>query len=244
MITTRFQKLGALVASLASILTLSSAAEAIVITGPGSSITTAAATGLPARSTTKNTSYITYGGTPFDIQSLNSVTINGLSLSGAKGQLAAKLTAFDVPSSTEVASVWLFSNFVASTAPSSSSSSISLGNYKFVPAAGYNQTWTASPTLASTPGTYSQFDTNFSTFNDFIGASFDSNTKWTLDITNGRSTNSGTGSFSSFSIDASPVPFESDAAPAGVVIVFGALMLRRKLQQRSAQKMSLELVNS
>jgi hypothetical protein len=51
MITTNFQKWGALVASLASILTLSSAAEAIVITsptGPSSgqyNITTAAATG-------------------------------------------------------------------------------------------------------------------------------------------------------------------------------------------------------
>ncbi|GCL41538.1 hypothetical protein [Dolichospermum planctonicum] len=43
---------------------------------------------------------------------------------------------------------------------------------------------------------------------------------------------------------ATPVPFESNAAPAGMAIVFGALMLRRKLQQRSAQKMLAESVDS
>ena len=43
---------------------------------------------------------------------------------------------------------------------------------------------------------------------------------------------------------ATPVPFESNAAPAGVAIVFGALMLRRRLQQRSAQKMLAESVDS
>jgi hypothetical protein len=66
-------------------------------------------------------------------------------------------------------------------------------------------------------------------------------TNWRLDLTNAA--NGGTGSFGSYSINAA-VPFESNAAPAGVAIVFGALMLRRKLQQRSAQKMSLESVNS
>ncbi|MCW9681377.1 hypothetical protein FJR41_011305 [Dolichospermum planctonicum UHCC 0167] len=43
---------------------------------------------------------------------------------------------------------------------------------------------------------------------------------------------------------ATPVPFESNAAPAGMAIVFGAFMLRRRLQQRSAQKMLAESVDS
>jgi hypothetical protein len=51
----------------------------------------------------------------------------------------------------------------------------------------------------------------------------------------------------SFQIDATaatPVPFESNAAPAGMAIVFGALMLRSKLQQRSARKMLANSVDS
>ena len=53
--------------------------------------------------------------------------------------------------------------------------------------------------------------------------------------------------FNSFQIDATaatPVPFETDAAPAGMAIVFGAFILRRRLQQRSAQKMLAESVDS
>ena len=237
MITTNFQKWGALVASLASILTLSSAAEAIVITSPTApsggqyNITTAAATGAPSR--TNVSVPISYTGTPFKIQSLNSVTINGLSLNGNKGRLTAKLTAFDVTSNSEIQSVSLFSTFTTT----GSSSALSLGNYKFVQ--DFGSIWA---TNSSVPGTYAAVDANQALLSDFSGLFFDSNTRWTLDIGNGRNTNSSTGSFSSFSIDASPVPFDSNAAPAGVVIVFGALMLRRKLQQRSAQKMSLESV--
>jgi len=240
MITTNFQKWGALVASLASILTLSSAAEAIVITsptGPSSgrySITSAPAIGAPAR--TNVAASLNYTGTPFEIQSLNSVTINGLSLTGSKGKLTAKLTAFDLANSTELLSMTLFGMFTSA----GSTSSLSLGDYKFTP--DFGSTWA---TNSSAPGTYMALDPSGMTFGDFAGYSFDSNTKWTLDVGNGRS--AGTGSFSSFSVDATAaaaVPFESDAAPAGVVIVFGALMLRRKLQQRSAQKMSLESVNS
>ena len=48
----------------------------------------------------------------------------------------------------------------------------------------------------------------------------------------------------SFQINATPVPFESNAAPAGMAIVFGAFMLRRRLQQRSPQKMLAESVDS
>ncbi|MBS9391803.1 MAG: hypothetical protein HEQ29_01085 [Dolichospermum sp. LBC05a] len=54
----------------------------------------------------------------------------------------------------------------------------------------------------------------------------------------------GRGSVTISDFSATPVPFESNAAPAGMAIVFGALMLRRRLQQRSAQKMLAESVDS
>ena len=54
----------------------------------------------------------------------------------------------------------------------------------------------------------------------------------------------GRGSVTISDFSATPVPFESNAAPAGMAIVFGAFMLRRRLQQRSAQKMLAESVDS
>ncbi|MFM6535406.1 MAG: hypothetical protein ACKPHQ_14210 [Dolichospermum sp.] len=54
----------------------------------------------------------------------------------------------------------------------------------------------------------------------------------------------GTGSVRINNFSVTPVPFESNAAPAGMAIVFGAFFVRRKLQQRSAQKMLAELVDS
>ena len=54
----------------------------------------------------------------------------------------------------------------------------------------------------------------------------------------------GRGSVTISDFSATPVPFESNAAPAGMAIVFGALMLRRRLQQRSAQKMLANSVDS
>jgi hypothetical protein len=64
---------------------------------------------------------------------------------------------------------------------------------------------------------------------------------------NGSGTYTASFNFNSFQIDATdatPVPFESNAAPAGMVIVFGAFMLRRRLQQRSARKMLANSVDS
>lgn len=54
----------------------------------------------------------------------------------------------------------------------------------------------------------------------------------------------GPGSVTISNFSATPVPFESNAAPAGMAIVFGAFMLRRKLQQRSARKMLANSVDS
>ncbi|MFM6268331.1 MAG: hypothetical protein ACKPFA_17795, partial [Dolichospermum sp.] len=55
---------------------------------------------------------------------------------------------------------------------------------------------------------------------------------------------SGAGNVTISNFSATPVPFDSNAAPAGMAIVFGAFFVRRKLQQRSAQKMLAELVDS
>jgi hypothetical protein len=55
---------------------------------------------------------------------------------------------------------------------------------------------------------------------------------------------SGRGSVTISNFSATPVPFETNAAPAGMAIVFGAFVLRSKLRQRSAQKMLAESVDS
>ncbi|MFM6244324.1 MAG: proprotein convertase P-domain-containing protein, partial [Dolichospermum sp.] len=86
------------------------------------------------------------------------------------------------------------------------------------------------------PATYASFEP-LSAFN---GSPL--NGTWTLNVQDRAG--GPAGSFSSFSIDVTPVPFESNAAPAAMAIVFGAFLVRRKLQQRSTQKMLAESVAS
>ncbi|MFM6268274.1 MAG: proprotein convertase P-domain-containing protein, partial [Dolichospermum sp.] len=101
------------------------------------------------------------------------------------------------------------------------------GNYTFA-TTGDNWYNHSSAIVPSAP-TYASFQ-SLSAFN---GSSL--NGTWTLNVQDRFSRE--TGSFSSFSIDVTPVPFESNAAPAAMAIVFGAFLVRRKLQQRSTQKM-------
>ncbi|BAZ88273.1 proprotein convertase P-domain-containing protein [Dolichospermum compactum] len=108
------------------------------------------------------------------------------------------------------------------------------GNYTFA-TTGANW-YTQAAALVPSNTTYASFQP-LSAFN---GSPL--NGTWTLNVQD-RLQND-TGSFSSFSIDATPVPFESNAAPAGMAIVFGALMLRRRLQLHSARKMLAESVDS
>jgi hypothetical protein len=232
MITTNFQKWGALVASLASILTLSSAAEAITFTVADSGPNPTAVSGLysiTSRNRTTFTKADAVSSNPLNITSFDSVTIENLVLSGLKGRLSASLRALDADGNI-ISQANLFTAFTGTGASSSLN-----GNYTFtsIPSSGLLN-WASA---TNTPGTYESAD-------DLSAAFLDvplDGTNWRLDLTNAA--NGGTGSFGSYSINAA-VPFESNAAPAGVAIVFGALMLRRKLQQRSAQKMSLESVNS
>jgi hypothetical protein len=230
MITTNFQKCGALVASLASILTLSSAAEAITFTSPAVT-TSIGRTDNVGRTATIRTSAIT-NPTELPLTLFKSITINGLNLSANGRRLSASISlvdATDPNNSFGLDPVTLFPS------TSGTGSAITSGNYTFSTTS--TTTWPITGYSSSTTYALSSAD-----FAQFIGIDLNGK-QWQLDLTNGMtSTNSnGAGSLTGFSVDA-VVPFDSNAAPAGVVIVFGALMLRRKLQQRSAQKMSLESV--
>ncbi|MFM6199365.1 MAG: proprotein convertase P-domain-containing protein, partial [Dolichospermum sp.] len=108
------------------------------------------------------------------------------------------------------------------------------GNYTFATSGANWYTQTSDPVPSTTTYASSQ---PLSAFN---GSPL--NGTWTLNVQDRAKQE--TGRFSSFSIDVTPVPFESNAAPAGMAIVFGAFFVRRKLQQRSAQKMLAELVDS
>lgn len=95
-----------------------------------------------------------------------------------------------------------------------------------------NATTLISNAGSSQSGTYTTLIPNGNTFGFSIA---------TLD----NSVGSGNVTISNFSATAAtPVPFESNAAPAGMAIVFGAFFVRRRLQQRSAQKMLAESVDS
>ncbi|QSV52714.1 MAG: hypothetical protein HEP80_01065 [Dolichospermum sp. UKL201] len=248
MITTNFQKWGALVASLASILTLSSAAEAITFTVAESGPNPTAASGLYSITSRTTRSTFTkadaFSTNPLEISSFHSVTIKNLVLSGFKGRLSATLRALD-GNGDILSAANLFNTFTGTGASSSLN-----GDYTFtsiIPSSGVLRTWesaTNTPSVTDS-GTHPPSNSTYYASADNLSFAFNGmpldGTNWRLDLTN--SAGGRTGSFDSFSIDAA-VPFESNAAPAGVAIVFGALMLRRKLQQRSAQKMSLESVNS
>jgi len=240
MITKNFQKLGALVASFVSILTLSSAAEAITIAGAtitGSLIsspavtTTIGATNGTGRSQTIWTSAYSTG-TVF--QSFNDLTIKGLNLNNNGRRLSATLSLIDGMDNLIGDPVALFTG-TTGTGPG-----IATGDYTFSTTLGT----VAWPTNGSSYSSSTTYALNPADFDQFIGADVSGNL-WQLDLMNGMmsSSSNGTGSLTGFSVDAT-VPFESDAAPAGVAIVVGAFVLRRKLQQRSARMMSLESVNS
>ncbi len=228
MITKNFQKLGALVASLVSILTLSSAAEAITFSStPLLRNVTAGSIGTPvtATATANYVPPVTTPGYIAKVLQLNSVTINGLT-ANPRNSLQATLSA---PGSAAIQ--LFFSSALAMGSPSV----LPLGDYTFTDAS-------AAPTWASGINATYKSKNPLATL---VNSNF--NGDWKLSLTDlNDSSNSSVGSFTGFTVDATPtpVPFDSNAAPAGVAIVFGAFVLRRKLQQRSARMMSLESVNS
>ncbi|MFM6353724.1 MAG: hypothetical protein ACKPGJ_20835 [Dolichospermum sp.] len=99
---------------------------------------------------------------------------------------------------------------------------------------------------------FDRFDVNLNGSYTTI-ANNDANGTYTTLIPNGNTfgfsiatidNSTGTGSVRINNFSVTPVPFESNAAPAGMAIVFGAFFVRRKLQQRSTQKMLAESVDS
>ena len=215
MVISNLQKWGALVASLASILTLSSAAEALTF-----SSTTARRNIPPSfNSVTARATVKLYGPNP-RVGRVNAVTIKGLNTIKRNGLIAVLSTPTTTPNIKSTVVLFDISLFAAPSSPSS-------GDYTFTDTA--LDSWGS----ATTAGTYK----STGLLDRLAGSDFNGN--WSLTITDLSGSTASVGSFSGFTFDADPhtVPFESDAAPAGVAIVFGAFVLRRKLQQRSAQKM-------
>ncbi|MFM6369642.1 MAG: proprotein convertase P-domain-containing protein, partial [Dolichospermum sp.] len=220
MISTNVQKWGGVVASLVSILALSSAAEAITFISPTGPYN------IPNNNATGVTASINISGQPNNIASFNSVTISGFNHT-----YYADLRAFLSNGATTVqlfATQWSADD-VGFELPGGD---LNGGNYTFatVGANWYEQT---NPVP---PATYASFQA----LDAFDGSQL--NGTWTLNVQDRAG--GAAGSFSSFSIDVTPVPFESNAAPAAMAIVFGAFFVRRKLQQRSTQKMLAESVDS
>ncbi|MFM6215213.1 MAG: hypothetical protein ACKPCQ_01320 [Dolichospermum sp.] len=225
MISTNVQKWGGVVASLVSILALSSAAEAITFdspTGPNGGRYR-----IPDNNATGVSASISISGQP-NIASFNSVTISGFT-----HPFYSDLRAF---LSNGTTTVQLFRTEGDPDGATFTDGSNNLnGNYTFATMGSNWYTQTSDPVSSTT--TYASFEP-LSAFN---GSSL--NGTWTLNVQD-RVFREANGSFSSFSIDVTPVPFESNAAPAAMAIVFGAFLVRRKLQQRSTQKMLAESVDS
>ncbi|WP_028082995.1 hypothetical protein [Dolichospermum circinale] len=215
-----FKKWGGVVASLVSILALSSVAEAITFTSPIGPYN------IPDGNATGVTASINISGQP-NISSFNSVTISGFTHTWY-----ADLRAF-LSNGTTTVQLFRTAYSPDGTVFTNYGADLTGGNYTFANT-GANWYTQADPVPSVT--TYASFQP-LSAFN---GSSL--NGTWTLNVQDRSLPDPGL--FSSFSIDATPVPFESNAAPAGMAIVFGALMLRRKLQQHSARKMLAESVDS
>ena len=104
------------------------------------------------------------------------------------------------------------------TQPFSDSSLVLDGNYTFATAGAnwYNQSASPMPTAP----TYASFE-SLAAFN---GQSLNGN--WTLNVQDRASGD--TGSFTQFTINATPVPFEFEPT-GGVVLLGGAWLLRKRL---------------
>ncbi|MFM6267305.1 MAG: hypothetical protein ACKPFA_12505, partial [Dolichospermum sp.] len=205
MISTNVQKWGGVVASLVSILALSSAAEAIIFTSPTGP--TGGRYRILDNDATGVTASINISGQP-NIASFNSVTISGFT-HGFYGDVRAFL-------SNGATTVQLFRTQGApdnatftndgSIEDEVGSNNLS-GNYTFATSGNnwYDQSSDPVPSA-----TYASSQSLSSAFN---GSPL--NGTWTLNVQD-RVFREANGSFSSFSIDVTPVPFESNAAPAGM----------------------------
>ncbi|MDM3848678.1 MAG: hypothetical protein PT119_01510 [Aphanizomenon gracile PMC627.10] len=209
-------KNGGVVASLVSILALSAPARAI----------TFGFTGDYAPSNW-NLTNLNADGSVNTSNAPNSITLTG----GNNGSGSFGRTTYSI-TNTKPVPVNISFNWGYSTTDFVTDSSCSLpGNFcdPFQIVLNGNATTLISNAGSSQSGTYTTLIPNENTFG-FSIATADNYFR------------GGSVTISDFS--ATPVPFESNAAPAGMAIVFGAFFVRRRLQQRSAQKMLAESVDS
>ncbi|MCY7332935.1 MAG: proprotein convertase P-domain-containing protein [Pseudanabaena sp. CAN_BIN31] len=194
-------------------LAISSSAEAISFTSPSGPF---GFYNIPDNDTTGVTASINISGQP-NIASFDSVTISGFTHS-YYGDLRAFL-------SNGATTVQLFRT---SSSPDSQTftrefSALS-GNYTFATTGANWYTQTVDPVPTAT--TYA----SFAPLSAFNGSSL--NGTWTLNVQDRAFID--TGSFSSFTIDATPVPFGFEPT-GGLLIVGGAWFLRKQLKKKTTK---------
>jgi subtilisin-like proprotein convertase family protein len=192
------------------VLAISSSAEAISFTSaPGPY-------NIPDNNATGVTASINISGQP-NIASFDSVTISGFTHS-----FYADLRAF---LSNGATTVQLFRN---RNNPDFQTFTISIldlsGNYTFATTGANWYTQTTDPVPTAT--TYA----SFAPLSAFDGSSL--NGTWTLNVQDRES--SDIGSFSSFTINATPVPFGFEPT-GGLLIVGGACFLRKQLKKKTTK---------
>lgn len=242
MISTNVQKMGGVVASLVSILALSSPAKAVTLFGNYSFTNDTRNTAIyPATNTTGKAIGFTLPVTTN--YTLDSILLRLGSYNTTAGDVV-KLQIYRDAAKTSNSPLGTTLESLTFNNPSSGSDAI--GNFSFTPTTNFtflaNTRYWLLMTVPSGDGVLWRANNPSLSPTGITGMVNNG-----YQSTNGGATYSTSITFNSFQIDATaatPVPFETDAAPAGMAIVFGALMLRRRLQQRSAQKMLAESVDS
>jgi hypothetical protein len=237
MISTNVQKWGGVVASLVSILALSHPAKAITLFGNYSSTNDEASSLMNNNARSRAIGFTLPVGTDY---TLNSILLRLEDYNTTAGdQVQLRIYRDSAKTSTSPMGTTLES--LTFNKPSSNSDTA--GDFNFTPTTAFifladTRYWL----LMNVPTGSVRWTANDPSVTP-TGISGMGYNGYMLTNNNGVSYANST-SFNSFQIDATPVPFESNAAPAGMAIVFGALMLRSKLRQRSAQKMLAESVDS
>jgi hypothetical protein len=229
--------MGGVVASLVSILALSHPAKAITLFGNYSSTNDGGSTPTTlSTSASKAIGFTLPVGTNYTLDSIF-LRLRNYNTTPAGGNDVAQLKIYKDSAKTSTSPIGTTLESLTFNKPSSTSNTAR--NFTFTPTTNFTF-------LANTR------------YWLLVTASSGNNFHWTLNnpgvqptgirglISNGYKFSSNGSTYNnttipnSFQINATPVPFESNAAPAGMAIVFGAFMLQRRLQQRSAQKMLAE----
>ncbi|MDM3862912.1 MAG: hypothetical protein PT118_24515 [Aphanizomenon gracile PMC644.10] len=238
MISTNVQKMGGVVASLVSILALSHPAKAVTLFGNYSSTNDGLGTTISATTGTRGKAI------GFTLPVSTDYTLDSVSLRlGNYNTTAGDVVQLQIYRDSAKTSISPLSTTPESlTFNNPSSGSDAVGNFNFTPTTNFTfladtRYWLLMTVPSGSVGWRANSPSVAPTgisgmgYNGYV-------------FTNNGVSYANSTLLNSFQINATPVPFESNAAPAGMAIVFGAFMLRRRLQQRSAQKMLAESVDS